>query len=86
MSSPTTLRIWRIQFCLNNLGVWDQRWSATEQEARDDFEHHCSKLGCTPERDDGSWGSIIEPEPVDVEMTAAGLLLFANNYACDQSQ
>lgn len=80
----TEVSLWRIEFCLNNLGVWDQEWFRTEEEAERRFQDLC-RQGCNPDRDDGSWGSIYKPEKLTVELSLDGLLHFAQRYACDQT-
>jgi hypothetical protein len=88
--SEAKVTLWRINHVPGVMGVWDQAWFATEEEARLVFEDMLStgRYQLADEEDggpDGSQGDIEEPESVDVDVTPEGLLEFARHYACDQA-
>lgn len=80
----STVTIWRIQLVRNNLGVWDSEWFATPAEARKRFKE-LIREGYDPDSDDGTYGSLLEPEEVTVPLTKEGLLDFANRFAVDEA-
>jgi hypothetical protein len=81
---PSTIRLWNVTFCANNIGVWDREWFHTEEEAKAFRRAFVQQWGESQEQD-GTCGDCYQPEAVDIEPTAEGLLAFASNYAVDQS-
>lgn len=79
-NTPTTL--WRVQFVRSSIGVWDAQWFAAESDALAFFNALLAE-GYDPELDDGSQGSVIDPEQIAVDLSPAGLLAFANQFAVD---
>lgn len=73
-----------VEFCINNIGIWDRAWFATEEEAQADYDKRIASGEFNANRDDGSYGSIIEPQCTEVALSIDGLLHFANNFAVDR--
>ena len=71
-----------VEFCMNNIGVWDRSWRATKKEIKAEFKR-LKDEGCSTDTDNGEWGSLNEPDTVDVKLTPEGVLEFARNFAVD---
>jgi hypothetical protein len=87
---PPTVTLWYFEFCTNGLGVWDRMWAASRSELakeRQWLKDINSKLDdkMTPGDElDGSQGQHGPARSVKVELTAEGVLHFAQNFAVDQ--
>lgn len=83
MATPTTT-LWQVEFCANNMGIYDRAWFATRPEAAAWRRDRIKSGDSNPRTEQGCYGSIDKPEKVKVELTVAGLLQFANNWAVDR--
>ena len=81
-----TATIWRVQYMPNSMGVWDAVWAATKALARESMEDLAQEGYYVPEDPRGDYHEMTEPKEVTVELSPAGLLQFAQNYAVDQSE
>jgi len=82
-ATPTTAMLWTFEFCDSGIGVWDREWHATEAQAR---AAHAKKIeeGYDPNSEMcGEEGDLGEVTAVDVELSPAGVLAFAERYAVD---
>ena len=83
----STITLWYYEFVSNNIGIWDRAWFASEQEAREGYAAACTEYDQdpeTPKEPTGEYGDVAEPQSVEVELTAAGVLAFAQNFAVDR--
>jgi hypothetical protein len=75
-------RLWYYEFCDNNHGLWSREWFATEAAAAEDRETRIADLGDAASTGvcDGSYGDVDVVQSVEIELTDAGALAFANNW------
>lgn len=76
------IELWTVEFCTNDLGVWDRMWFLTEEEAADYYLAFVKEHGLRYEQT-GEDGDCYPPARVGIEPNAQGLLWFANAYAVD---
>ncbi len=83
-----TATLWYVEYCSNRLGVWDRRWFTSKAEAEEGYYEACEYHGREPFDPEfvptGEYGDVCEPEPVEVELTAQGVLDFARRFAVDE--
>lgn len=80
----STVRLFYVEFCLNNSGVWDRDWFATEEAARERYDDLVSYHGVRTDLI-GKYGDVCMPQYVLVPLTPEGILHFAQNYAVDNA-
>lgn len=78
---PLYVTLYFIEFVHNNLGIWDREWFLTQPEAQAAYEAKLEE-GFTP-KDTGDEGALRGPCQHTVELSAQGLLRFANRFAVD---
>jgi hypothetical protein len=79
--------LYSFEFCTSNVGVWDRDWHLTHADAVAARKARCDEVAADPESVcdmDGTYGDVGEVHTVDVELTSAGLLEFARDYAVDR--
>ncbi len=77
----TTCTIHYVEYVENSAGYWDRSWFPDAASAQADYQRRVD-AGAVPGREDGEYGSILEPGSVEVELTPEGLLAFAGQFAC----
>lgn len=83
----STVTLWYVEFVSNNIGIWDRSWYASEKEAQERYEELCTEHDhdpSDPPAPTGEYGDVTEPQSVEIELTEAGVLAFAENYAVDR--
>jgi hypothetical protein len=81
-----TVKLWYVEYCENNLGLWNRGWFDSEEEADECYRQLLAEHGGPREELCGNYGDAFAPQAVFVPPNADGILGFARDYATGSSE
>lgn len=84
-TKPATVTLYSYELVPGGLGIFDREWFPTREAAEEARAQRIKRDGYRKPADGltGEQLEIGDVEPIDVELSAAGVLSFAREYAID---